>query len=99
MPSWTFITNHGAVLTCIAEHVSITAREIASLLGITERSVHRIIADLGTDGYLIKNRDGRTNTYEVNTELSLRHWILSDKTVSHLLNVLLPLPEADEEAV
>ena len=99
MPSWTFITNHGAVLTCIAEHGSITAREIASLLGITERSVHRIIAELEIDGYVTKNRDGRNNTYEVNTELSLRHNVLSDKTVSHLLDVLLPLTKADEEAV
>ena len=53
MPSWTFITNHGAVLTLIAEREQVTARAIADNLNITERSVHRIITDLENEGYTI----------------------------------------------
>ncbi len=89
VPSWTFITNHGAVLAHIARHGQITAREIASELGITERSVHRIISDLEEAGYLSRHRDGRVNRYEVNAALPLRHPDKRDTAVGELLKVLL----------
>ena len=49
MSQWTFITNHGAVLSLVAERGQITAREIGYKLDLTERSVHRIISDLETE--------------------------------------------------
>ena len=90
MPSWTFITSHGAVLAYIARHGQITAREIASVLGITERSVHRIISDLEAEGYLSRARVGRVNHYEVNYQLPLTRFERWDIAVGDLLNVLLP---------
>ncbi len=69
---WTFITNHGAVLSLIAHEGQITAKAIADTLGLTERPVRRIIAELGANGYLEKNREGRTNRYRVNRHLPLR---------------------------
>lgn len=89
MPNWTFITNHGAVLALIAEHGQITAREIASELGITERSVHRIISDLEAEGYITRTRRGRVNQYEVNHDLPLRRIERRDVAVRELLKVLL----------
>ena len=71
MPDWSFITNHGAVLLLIAQRRQITAREIAARLGITERPVRRIIADLAAAGYLRKQRLGRVNEYEVSLDLPL----------------------------
>ncbi|MEX2598991.1 MAG: MarR family transcriptional regulator, partial [Dehalococcoidia bacterium] len=65
MSEWAFITNHGAVLALVAEHGQITAREIAVRLNITERSVHRIIADLENSGYLERHKEGRANWYRV----------------------------------
>jgi DNA-binding Lrp family transcriptional regulator len=89
MPKWTFITNHGAVLTYIASHPQVAAREIASKLGITERSVRRIVADLEASGYLKKSKMQRINQYEVNTQMPLRRSDNQDIEVGKLLGVLL----------
>ena len=88
MSSWTFITNHGAVLALIGQYGQITAREIANELGITERSVLRIIKDLETEGYIQIERQGRVNRYEVNIEAPLRRQEKRDVLVGELLKVL-----------
>ncbi len=91
MKEWTFITNHGLVLSYVADHKRITSREIASALGITERRVQRIISDLEESGYITKSRNGRYNTYIVNTDLSLRHPAQRDKDVKEMVTMLKPL--------
>ena len=50
MPEWTFISNHGLVLTYIAKHPQSTAREIASAIKITEWTVRKIIDALEASG-------------------------------------------------
>jgi DNA-binding transcriptional ArsR family regulator len=72
MPEWTFITKHAVLLSLIARHPRITARELATLLGITERAVRKIIADLYTAGYIGKKREGRGVRYSINPDLPLR---------------------------
>lgn len=88
MPPWTFITNHGAVLSFIAHYEQVTARDIAAELGITERSVLRIIADLEVEGYLQRGREGRVNRYTVNQQLPLRRPETRDIMVGELLDAL-----------
>ena len=88
MAEWTFITNHGAVLGLIVEHGQVTARQIASQLGITERSVHRIITDLEIGGYLERNKDGRVNWYRVDHDLPLRRPEQRETGIGELLKVL-----------
>ena len=88
MPAWTFVTNHGAVLALISHHGQITAREIAAELGITERSVLRIIADLERSAYLERRKDGRVNWYAVDHTQPLRRPDARDIVVGELLNVL-----------
>lgn len=88
MPQWTFITNHGAVLALIAERGQITVREIGYLLDLAERSVHRIITDLETEGYLEKHRDGRLNYYRVSKQKPLRRDDRHNVKVGSLLSVL-----------
>jgi len=88
MPRWTFITNHAAVLTIIDKQPSITAREIAEAVGITERAVRKIIADLEADGYIRKKKEGRRVRYTVHLEMTLRHRTQRDKVVGSLLAVL-----------
>ncbi len=89
MSGWTFITNHGAVLALIGTHHQITARELARAIGITERSVQRIIRDLEVEGYILKTKKGRVNIYAVDETLPLRHTIQRDMIVKDLLNVLM----------
>ena len=69
---WTFITNHAVVLTLLDRQENLTAREIAIGLGVTERTVIRIINDLETAGYISKRKEGRQNRYTINTDLPLR---------------------------
>ena len=88
MTVWTFITNHGAVLALIGQYGQITAREIAAELGITERTVMRIIRDLETEGYIRKMREGRINHYKVNSQAPLRRQDNRDVIVGELLRVL-----------
>jgi len=97
MKEWTFVTNHGLVLSYVADHKRITSRQIATALGITERRVQRIIADLEQSGYLVKTRSGRHNTYVVNTELPLRHPTQRDRAVKELIVMLKPLPQAAQK--
>jgi DNA-binding transcriptional regulator LsrR (DeoR family) len=93
MPDWSFLTNHGAVLLLIAQWRQITARDIAARLGLTERPVRRIIADLEAAGYLHKQRVGRVNQYEVALDLPLPQPVNREVVVRDLLQVF-HLPHA-----
>ncbi len=88
MPRWTFVTNHGAVLAIVSHHGQVTARDIAVELGITERSVHRIISNLEAAGYIERQRQGRVNLYKVNHDLPLRRPESRDIMVGDLIRVL-----------
>lgn len=87
MSNWKFITNHGAVLILAHQYEKITAREIADHIGITERSVVRILGDLEDGGYIQRIREGRRNTYRVTQTLRLRHDIGRDVAVGDFLNL------------
>jgi predicted ArsR family transcriptional regulator len=92
MRQWTFITHHAAVLLLMARRIQITARELASEVGITERSVRMIIRDLEAEGYISKIRKGRLVHYTINHRLPLRHRTQQDKAVGELLATLGGLP-------
>lgn len=64
-PTWGFVTNHAYVLRCLARESSLTLREVAERIGITERAVQRIVAELEEAGYLLRSREGRRNRYVV----------------------------------
>jgi predicted ArsR family transcriptional regulator len=88
MASWTFITNHAVVLTFLAKHPSITARQLALEIGITERAIRGIIADLEAEGYIVKAKEGRRVRYRVKAGLPLRHSTQQHKQVGKLLKLL-----------
>ncbi len=85
---WTFITNHAAVLSLLAGHPRITAREISQEVGITERSVRMIIRNLDKDGYISKIREGRGVRYLVDFERPMRHKTQRNIAVGHLMSIL-----------
>lgn len=86
--TWTFLTNHAHVLICLARENSLTARELAYQIGITERAVQAIIADLTANRYLTKKREGRRNTYTINRKGRLRHSLESAHTIGELIDAL-----------
>ena len=85
---WTFITNHGLVLSYISHNSTSTAREIALSIGVTERTTHKIISDLEEAGYITRRKSGRRNVYSVDPNLPLRHHTKKDIIVSELLEAL-----------
>ena len=87
-PRWTFITNHGLVLSYLSNTPRSTAREIANYIGVTERTTHKIISDLEAEGYIERRKSGRRNVYTVDHNLPLRHHTKQDIMVSELLGVL-----------
>ena len=88
-PDWTFLTNHAHVLLCVARDPTARMRDVADLVGITERAVQRIVADLEEAGYVERIREGRRNRYEVRTNLPLRHPIERHERVSALVKFVL----------
>ncbi len=91
--SWTFFTNHGHVLVCLATDPELRTRDIADLVGITERSTQGIITDLVDAGYVTRIKEGRRNRYVVHADEPLRHPLERDHSVGELLVTLGKLPK------
>ncbi|MGY1793332.1 helix-turn-helix transcriptional regulator [Geodermatophilus sp. SYSU D00525] len=72
-PGWTFLSNHGHVLVSLAADPEARVRDVAERVGITERAVQMIVADLEQAGYVVRERVGRRNRYTVSTEGHFRH--------------------------
>jgi predicted DNA-binding transcriptional regulator YafY len=97
MVSWTFVTNHAVVLSFIARHPLITGHELALEVGISERAIRRIIAELCEAGYIAKGKEGRRVRYQVKQHIHLRHKALRDKAVGDLLKVLNPKRQEEKK--
>jgi DNA-binding IclR family transcriptional regulator len=87
-PGWTFLTNHGHVLVCIAKNADVRISEIAAQVGIGERAAQGIVTDLVEGGYVTRTRVGRRNHYMVNPTLPLRHPLERDHQVGELLHAV-----------
>ena len=99
MAGWTFITNHARVLLCIAQDPAARLRDIAADLDITERSVYGIVIDLTQAGYVVKQKDGRRNRYQIQAHLPLPEPSVGrEHSIGDLLALLLPAdaPPADD---
>jgi DNA-binding IclR family transcriptional regulator len=89
MSEWSFLTNHARVLMCIAHDPGVRLRDIATTLGITERSAYGIVTNLADDGYVVKEKDGRRNRYHIQPHLPLREAISRERTIGEVLDVLI----------
>jgi predicted transcriptional regulator len=88
MHKWTFLSNHGQVLLCIARDPDVRLREIADQIGITERAAHRIVGELADAGYILRHRNGRRNRYTITRHLGLPDPLARDRSIGDLLSVL-----------
>ena len=86
--SWTFLTNHARVLLCISRDPGMRLRDIASRLNITERSAYGIVLDLAEAGYIVKQKDGRRNSYQIQAHLPLPEPSSRERTVGEVLALL-----------
>jgi hypothetical protein len=88
MGSWTFLSKHGRVLLFLARDPEMRLRDIAARAAITERSAYGIVADLAEAGYVVKQKDGRRNHYEIQAHLPLPEPTGRERTIGEILAVL-----------
>lgn len=88
MTTWSFLTSHARVLLAIDRDPDLRLRDIASAVGISERRAHGIVADLTASGYLVKRRDGRRNTYEVQRHRPLGDELADERAIGDILALL-----------
>lgn len=86
--NWTFLSNHGHVLLCIARDPNVRVREIAQAVGITERAVQRILAELEEAKVIVRRRHGRRTRYEIDEAVPLRHPIEAQHSIGELMRLV-----------
>jgi DNA-binding IclR family transcriptional regulator len=89
MATWSFLTKHAQVLVCIAHDPGVRLRDIATMVGITERSAFGIVNDLVSAGYVVKSKDGRRNRYSIQSDLPLGEAIGRERTIGEVLEILV----------
>lgn len=97
MGDWTFFSNYGHVLVCLANNREARLRDVALEVGITERAVQKIVRDLQDAGHLTVSKQGRCNRYRINRRKSLRHSLESGCTVGKLLTLVAKKPGSVKE--
>jgi len=85
MSDWTFFSNYGHVIVCLARNTEARLRDVALEVGITERAVQKIVRDLQNAGFVTVSKQGRCNRYRINKRKTLRHGLESHCTVGKLL--------------
>jgi hypothetical protein len=89
MGSWSFLTNHARALLCIAHDPGVRLRDLAAIVGVTERSAHDVVTDLVSAGYVVKDKDGRRNRYRIQEHVPLRDPITQKRTIGEVLDLLV----------
>ena len=84
---WTLLSNHGHVLVALSKDPTLRIRDLVDVIGITERSVRAIIADLKEGGYITIVKNGRRNEYRINTGMNFRHPAEATHQVNDLLKI------------
>jgi hypothetical protein len=93
--SWTLLTGHGHVLVEIARNPEARIRDISAVVGLTDRTVQAIVADLETAGYLTRTRTGRRTRYTVNHDSLFRHSAQEGLRVGPFLDLLAAASDDD----
>jgi len=86
--TWMFLSNHAHVLVAIAKEPEARVRDLAELVGITERAVLQILADLEASGSLVRRRIGRRTHYEIDRSVALRHPLEQHRTVGDIVRLV-----------
>ncbi|SDC71591.1 MarR family protein [Geodermatophilus telluris] len=86
--AWTFLSNHGHVLVSLAMDPEVRVRDVATRVGITERSVQMIVADLERAGYVVREQAGRHDRYVVVHDRHFRHPLEEHVRVGDFLDLV-----------
>jgi DNA-binding transcriptional ArsR family regulator len=83
---FTYLTNHSHVLVALHSDPELRVRDLAVMVGITERAVQRILSDLEDAGVVKIEKLGRRNRYRLLRSARLRHPLEQHCTVGGLLD-------------
>lgn len=105
MATWSFLTNHARAMLFLSAHPDSRLRDLAIALGVTERTAYGIVADLTSEGYLVKERAGRRNRYQIQAHLPLPDATsarlaatnMATRTVGELLELLVDRERTSEQ--
>lgn len=86
--AWTFLSHHAHLLIALDSLDHKTIDQLAAEIGITSRSVAKLLNDLVAGGYVNKHKVGRQNHYSINRDALLRHQTSAHKSVGDLLKAL-----------
>ncbi len=96
MSKWTFFSNHGHVLVCLASDPEARLRDVAADVGITERAVQKIVRDLQDDSMVVVTKHGRRNRYRIQDKKALRHELEAHCTLADLVSLVVDTaPESE----
>jgi DNA-binding IclR family transcriptional regulator len=95
--TWSFLTSHAQALVCIAHDPGVRLRDIAATLDITERSAYGIVTDLAAAGYIVKEKEGRRNRYQIQGHLPLHESVAQGRTIGEVLDLLVEAGERSPE--
>lgn len=85
---WTFLSNHTHILVCLSRDPEIRLRDIAELVGITERAVSKLLSELEEAGAITRTKEGRRNVYTVHRDQHFRHPLEANASVGDLLDLV-----------
>ncbi len=86
--AWTFLSNHMHVLVALSRDPELRIRDMSDQIGITQRAVQRILAELIDEGVIKAKKIGRRNRYTIQRRTRLRHPLESKHTVGELIDLL-----------
>lgn len=95
---WTFLSNHAHVLVSLAAQPEQRIRDLAASIGITERAIQRILANLEEEGMVQHEREGRRNVYSLHLNQPLRHPLEAHCKVQDLVDLILSTEKNPEDS-
>ena len=89
MASWRFLTSYAWCCCALrATRAGGSATSRPAIPGITERGAYGIVTGLAAAGYVVKQRDGRRNRYQIRAHLPLPEPTTRERTVGEVLTLL-----------
>ena len=88
MAEWRFLTNHARALLYFADQPDARLRYLAAAGEVTARAAVGVVVALTEAGYVVKERDGRRNRYQIQDHVPLSDRLSRERTIGELLTLL-----------
>ena len=93
------ISTHGLILLSIASTQELTVARLATVAGVSERTVSRILGDLVAAGYVTRRRHGTRSSYAVCPEAEVTDAVGRGWRLARLLELSPHTAEAPRQPV